>query len=63
MPATAIMSPLIQWSFVGVSVLLFAIAAYFTNADLRRVGAALVGAVAAALVNMGWDLLAFQFGW
>lgn len=63
MPATAVISPLMQWSFVGVSVLLFAIAAYFTKADLRRVGAALLGAAAAALVNMEWDLLAARFGW
>lgn len=42
---------------------LFALCAYFTHANLRRIVGALVGAVAYGAINYGWDQAAIRFGW
>lgn len=46
-----------------VAPLLFALCAYFTRANVRRIAGALVGAAAYGAINYGWDQAAIHFGW
>jgi hypothetical protein len=46
-----------------VAPILFALCAYFTRANVRRITGALVGAVAYGVINYGWDQAAVRFGW
>jgi len=41
----------------------FAIIAYFTRANWRRIGVAVIAGLAYGLLNKGWDLLALAAGW
>jgi len=51
------------WIGAMVGPALFALAAYFTRASLRRTWAALASAAAFGLGNALWDQLAFVNGW
>ena len=42
---------------------LFALSAYFTRANMRRIVGALVGAAAYGAINYGWDQVAAGLGW
>lgn len=46
-----------------ISVGIFVAAVWLTRAGVRRAAASLIGVLAAAAVNVGWDWLAFRYGW
>ena len=46
-----------------VAPLVFAVAALFTRAPVRRIAAALVGGVVFAAGNVGWDVVGLHAGW
>ena len=46
-----------------VAPILFALCAYFTRANVRRIIGALVEAVAYGAINYSWDQAAAHFGW
>ena len=45
-----------------VAPILFALCAYFTGANVRRIAGSLVGAAAYGAINYGWDQVAVRFG-
>jgi hypothetical protein len=46
-----------------ISSILFAVAAFFTRAQRRRIVAAFIGGILAALLAVGWDFTGFHSGW
>ncbi len=46
-----------------IAPILFALCAYFTRANVRRIAGALVGALAYGSINYGWDQVADHLGW
>jgi len=57
------MGPVVICVASGFSALLFLLCAWFTRASYWRVAAALMGGLAAAGLNLAWDMIAFQTGW
>jgi len=51
--------------FIGfiVAPVIFALCAYFTRANVRRIVGALAGAVAYGALNYAWDRVAIPLGW